>query len=267
MRGRSLDDVVTPRLDVVAMTCGYSGAAVLTDVNVRVKAGDIALIVGVNGSGKSTLLRACMGLVAVPSGRVLIDGVERPMASAAYTRGRDGVHFLPQGRGVFVHLSVKENLELRAAVVGGKSDRRRAIERAVEVFPWLRGRLRERAANLSGGEQRMLAVAAVLSVEPRLAFLDEPSLGMSGGAIRTVLQALRGSATECGTAMVIAEQRLAGFVDEADQVYIVSRGTVSRPLRKDEWPGETARRSAIVSYWRTGADSDLVPPRADGGGA
>jgi branched-chain amino acid transport system ATP-binding protein len=244
-----LPDAGTPRLELNDFSCGYARAHVLEDVSLRVQPGEIALLVGVNGSGKSTLLRACMGLADVFTGRLRLDGRELPphLRPAAYVRA--GIQCLLQGRSVFADLSVRENLTLRLGVADNGLAPSEAVALGIHLFPWVEKRLSARAGELSGGEQRMVGLAAVLAVNPRVLLLDEPSLGVSASMARTFFGYLRQWATRESIAVLVAEQRLHEVADVADTVHMVSDGTITHVLSGHAWESADDLMRNLAQAW------------------
>src|SRR5579863_3777271 len=172
-------------LRVESLSAGYDGRPVVQDVSINVSAGEVVAVVGPNGSGKSTMLKAIVGVVAVLSGRVLLGELEITNQKAEDI-ARAGVGYVPQVDDVFAPLSVKENLEmggylLPAGEVGAR------IGSVVEVFPRLGSMLSRRAAKLSGGERKMLAMGRTLMLEPVLVVLDEPTANLAPAIAHAVL--------------------------------------------------------------------------------
>src|SRR6478609_5935481 len=160
------------------MVCGYGGVTALRGISLEVKAGQLVALIGANGAGKSTTLRAISGLVAPRSGSMLFEGediagAKPPRVVAA------GIAHCPEGRRVFPHMTVEENLDMGAYLrtdAGGIAAER---DRIFTEFPRLAERRRQAAGTLSGGEQQMLAIGRALMSKPRLLLLDEPSMGLA----------------------------------------------------------------------------------------
>ncbi len=214
-----------PLLAVRDLRVGYDGVPVLSDVAIEIGEGEIVAIVGTNGAGKSTLLRAIGGVVEADNGAIVFDGrdiTHLPPDEIA----RLGVAQVPGGEGTFPSLRVEDNL--RAAAWQG---RRRGesdtdmIEDAFAAFPDLAGRRNERAANLSGGEQQMLALAMATITRPKLFLIDELSLGLSPIVVEQLLGAIE-SMRQAGTAILLVEQSMNVAVAVADRVYVMDTGVV-----------------------------------------
>jgi branched-chain amino acid transport system ATP-binding protein len=214
-----------PLLAVRDLRVGYDGVPVLSDVAIEIGEGEIVAIVGTNGAGKSTLLRAVGGVVEADHGAIVFDGrdiTHLPPDEIA----RLGVAQVPGGDGTFPSLRVEENLRA-AAWQGrrrGESDTQ-MIEDALSAFPTLAERRNERAANLSGGQQQMLALAMATITRPKLFLIDELSLGLSPIVVEQLLGAIE-SMRQAGTAILLVEQSMNVAVAVADRVYVMDTGVV-----------------------------------------
>jgi branched-chain amino acid transport system ATP-binding protein len=198
---------------------------VLHAVDLEVREGEIVTLLGANGAGKTTTLRVISGVLPARAGQVLFGG--RPLPGhTPRTAVRAGVAHCPEGRRIFPALSVRENLELGAAILSGKANRVEAVERVLELFPVLRERVRQQGATLSGGEQQMLAIGRALAARPRLLMLDEPSLGLAPMIVSQVANLVR-SLREEGTTVLLVEQNAALALSLADRAYILENGSVA----------------------------------------
>jgi branched-chain amino acid transport system ATP-binding protein len=209
-------------LSVANVSVRYGLARALTDVSLQLREGATTAVLGANGAGKSTLARAISGLVPVVGGTISFGGQDITAWPPHRVR-QAGLVYLPEGRGVFPGLSVRENLQM-AVMTLPRSERREAIERAVASFPRLGERLRLVAGSLSGGEQQMLSVARALAVSPRLIIADELSLGLAPRAVDTVFEALT-TAMSAGTAILLIEQFVERAIELAGDCMILQRGT------------------------------------------
>lgn len=210
-----------PLLDIQGVTAGYGQVMVLRDVSVRVPSSSVVAVLGPNGAGKTTLLRAATGLVKPTSGKVVLGGEDvtarRPFAIA----GR-GFCLIPEGRGVFPSLTVRENLVLASPKSKTRSE---AIQQAVDVLPVLGSRLNQVAGSLSGGEQQMLALARAVVIDARLVAVDEASLGLAPAIIDRVYEVLR-RLVASGAAVMLVEQYVKRAIDFADSVCVLNKGAV-----------------------------------------
>ena len=208
-------------LTVRGVRAGYGGIQVLHGVDLQVRAGEITALVGANGAGKTTLLRALSGLLA-RSGEVELDGQALPLAPAAiFARGLAQV---AEGRQLFPHMTVEENLELGGYRVT-KAERRLRLERCFLFFPRLVERRRQLAGTLSGGEQQMLAVGRALMGTPRVLMLDEPSLGLAPRMVDELL-AIVCRLREEGLTVLLVEQNVAKALAIANAAFVLERGAV-----------------------------------------
>jgi branched-chain amino acid transport system ATP-binding protein len=172
------------------------------------------------------------GLVPVSSGRVRFDGRD-VTGLAPYRRARLGIAYAPEGRGVFATLTVEENLSLRIRRVRGRAGTPAALEETYQAFPGLADRRSQRAATLSGGEQRILSLASVLVDPPLLLVVDELSLGLAPLVIDSVFQTLA-AIRDSGTALLLVEQQVDRALSLADHVVLLSKGEVVRQGPVDE---------------------------------
>jgi len=208
-------------LDVDGIEAGYGEAPVLRGVSLRVDAGQVVAIIGPNGAGKSTLLKTIYGLVPARAGVVRFEGDELTRERPERITRR-GLNLVPQLGNVFPSLSVGENLKVGVLPVA-RRERRGEIERVLELFPLLRERRRQRAATLSGGQRKLLAIARALVTRPRLLLLDEPSAGLAPQAVELVFDKLR-EINERGIAIAMVEQNARRALALADVGYVLDLG-------------------------------------------
>jgi branched-chain amino acid transport system ATP-binding protein len=208
-------------LTLRSVTAGYGDAIVLRNVDFTVGDGEIVALLGPNGAGKSTLLRTATGFVKPRSGHVELAG-EDFTRRAPYRFTRAGVCHLPEGRGIFPSLTVRENITIQAR------NRRLddAISQATDLFPALGSRLGQTAGSLSGGEQQMLALSRAYITEPKLLLVDEPSLGLAPLLVDAIYDALARLVERGGMSVVVVEQYVQKALDLAERVYILSRGEI-----------------------------------------
>ena len=228
--------------ELTNITAGYGDTTVLDDVTVRVPPGAVVALLGPNGAGKTTLLRVASGLLHPAGGEITCDG-ERLTGAAAHELVRRGVCHVPEGRGIFRSMTVRDNLLLQAP----PGTERTAVERATEVFPVLGQRMDQAAGTLSGGEQQMLALARAYVSEPSFVFLDEVSLGLAPIVVDEIFRFLRRLA-DAGAALLLVEQYVVRALELADYVYVLSRGRIAFAGE----PGELDEDEVFRSY--VGAD-------------
>jgi branched-chain amino acid transport system ATP-binding protein len=216
---------------------GYGRAPVLSDVSVEVGQGDLVCLVGANGAGKSTTLKTISGLVRPSAGRIVFDGREiqgwKPQDIL-----RAGIAHCPEGRRVFPHLTVRENLEMGAYVREDTGAVAADLERVLAHFPVLAERPRQAAGTLSGGEQQMLAIGRALMARPRLILFDEPSLGLAPTVVETTFRII-GEIQKDGTTVFMVEQNAYMALRMATRAYVMETGRITlhgpaRALLDDE---------------------------------
>ncbi|MGH7749639.1 MAG: ABC transporter ATP-binding protein [Candidatus Dormibacteria bacterium] len=230
-------------LELRDIRAGYGDTPVLRGVSLVVPPRSVVALLGANGAGKTTLLRTASGLITPRSGRILLDG-EELTGRAAYRFARAGICHVPEGRGIFPSLTVRENIVLQANA--GRAEE--AIERAASAFPILGERLGQVAGTLSGGEQQMLALARAYVREPRVVLLDEVSMGLAPLVVDEIYSFLRRLASQ-GVALLIVEQYVVRAMEVADHVFLLTRGAVSFAGE----PGELETAALFERYMGAGS--------------
>lgn len=210
------------RLEATDIYAGYGKIEVLHGASIRAAAGEIICIIGPNGSGKSTLLKTVFGLIKPTKGTVSFDGRDVTRLDPEQ-KVPLGIAFIPQGRNVFPSLTVRENLEMGGTALNSEKAVRLAIEEAVEAYPLLKGKIRERAGNLSGGEKQILSLARADMVKPGLILMDEPSIGLSPKMIDEVYEKI-GEINRRGTTFAIVEQNARKALSIAHRGYVLDLG-------------------------------------------
>lgn len=205
---------------LIGVDAGYSGTQVLRDVEVHVPDGSVVALLGANGAGKTTALRVACGAVRPTRGDVLLDG-HVLTGSAPHEITRRGVCHVPEGRGIFPSLSVRENLLLQSP--RGQEDD--AVQRAVETFPVLGRRLEQLAGTMSGGEQQMLALSRAYVQQARVVLLDEVSMGLAPKVVDEIFTFLV-SLAATGASLLLVEQYVSKALELSDYVYLLDRGRV-----------------------------------------
>jgi branched-chain amino acid transport system ATP-binding protein len=226
-------------LELRGVSAAYGRTTVLHDVDLSVEPGTIAALLGPNGAGKTTLLRAASGILRTRHGDVRVAGADVTRA-APRERLRAGLCLIPEGRGVFPNLTVRENLVLQRPPWA----RDASIDRVLDMFPGLRGRLGEHAGRLSGGQQQMLALGRCLLASPSVVLLDEVSMGLAPRVIDEIFAALRALAAG-GTTLLIVEQYVARALELADTVHLLDRGRLTFTGRPDELDEDTVLRGYL----------------------
>jgi branched-chain amino acid transport system ATP-binding protein len=213
-----------PLLTLEDLHAAYGRVAALRGLDLVVHPGELVCLIGANGAGKTSTLRAISGLLYPTRGRIVFDG--RPIHGVEpHAILAAGIVHCPEGRRVFPHLTVRENLEMGAYV---RRDRRAVgedLERLSSHFPILAERRRQMAGTLSGGEQQMLAIARALMARPRLILFDEPSLGLSPALVETTFEIIA-SIRRVGTTVLMVEQNAYLALRMADRGYVMETGRI-----------------------------------------
>ena len=208
-------------LDVKALNQFYGGSHTLWDVELSVSAGSRTCVMGRNGMGKTTLLKCIMGLLPASSGRITFDGNDL-LKCPAEERARLGIGYVPQGREIFSHLTVEENLRVG---LGVRSNGPRAIpSRIFDLFPALKQMMNRRGGDLSGGQQQQLAIGRALVLEPKLLILDEPTEGIQPNIVHEIGDIVLKLNKEEGLTLLLVEQKLPFARRVASEFCILDKG-------------------------------------------
>ena len=207
----------TDVLAVRGLSCGYGPSVVVRDLDLRVAAGEVVALLGANGAGKPTTLLTLAGVLPAIAGEIELAG-QRVERWPAPRIARHGVVSIPDDRGLFPKLTVRENLQLA---------RRRHSAHALDLFPDLRSRLGTPAGLLSGGQQQMLAIARALAREPKLLLIDELSFGLAPIAVQRLLPTVRAVADDTGAGVLLVEQHVHLGLAIAERAYVLSHGSIA----------------------------------------
>ena len=208
-------------LDLENVNAYYGDSHILHGVSLAVKEGEVVCLLGRNGAGKTTTILTIMGYLKPRPGRIRYRG--RDIAALPpYAVARLGFGFVPQERGIFPSLTVRENLTVFAR---GRAGGRWTLERILELFPSLRARERNLGFQLSGGEQQMLSIARALMLNPSLLLLDEPSEGLAPMIVQDIVEVLRNLKRE-GLAILLVEQNLRTALAVADRHHVMNKGEI-----------------------------------------
>jgi branched-chain amino acid transport system ATP-binding protein len=209
-------------LSVKDLEVGYGAIKALRGISLHVREGEVVTLIGANGAGKTTTLRAISGMLRPTQGSVHYDGRSIVGVRPHLLVGRRLVH-VPEGRGIFLNLTVEENLQLgtytRSDDVSGD------LQRVYELFPRVKERLKQTAGTLSGGEQQMLAIGRALLARPRLLLLDEPSLGLAPKIVQTIFSVIR-EINQSGTTILLIEQNARMALQSAHRAYVLEAGKI-----------------------------------------
>jgi urea transport system ATP-binding protein len=224
-------------LNVRSVNAAYGKGQVLWDIGFDLDKGDSATVLGRNGVGKTTLMKTIMGQVGTTAGHVYWHGDE-VTALGPHHRARAGIGFVPQGRHVFPHLTVRENLEVGLAALRRKgfAGPRNVPDLVFELFPKLAQIAGRKAGVLSGGEQQQLAIGRALAGRPELLLPDEPTEGIQPNIVQQIEDALLRVRKELGVAILIVEQNLDFAWSFAERFFVMQRGRIVREGRTAETP-------------------------------
>lgn len=211
------------RLDDIHVS--YGGVKALSGLTLTVNESEIVALMGPNGAGKSTVLKAIFGIAPITRGAMHWRG--KKILPVPHELVEAGIAFVPQGRRVFPTLTVEENLEIGGAIVPDKKERKRRIREALEIFPDLKMKLREKSGLLSGGQQQMVAVARGLMIRPQILLLDEPTLGLSPKLVKEMFAKIKEINERQKTAIVVVEHNIKSILGIATRAYILDKGRVA----------------------------------------
>jgi branched-chain amino acid transport system ATP-binding protein len=213
-----------PVLELRNVSTHYGLIAVLRDVNVAIRPGEIVCLLGGNASGKSTTLKTILGMVAPTTGEVLLDGEPIGGRSTTDIVGR-GITMVPENRRLFSRMTVRENLELGSYLRTDKDKIGQDLDRVLELFPRVRERLAQKAGTLSGGEQQMVAMSRALMANPKVLLMDEPSMGLAPVLVDQVFQIIQ-DINKLGTTIFVVEQNANMALSIADRGYVLQTGQI-----------------------------------------
>jgi len=202
----------------------YGDAPALWDVSLTIAAGETVAVIGPNGAGKTTLVNALARLLAIRRGRLRFDG-DDVTAATAQDMCQRGVALVPEGRRLFVGMTVEENLEIGCYRPAARRRRAQNLERVYDMFPILRQRRRQISGTMSGGQQQMVAIGRALMAEPRLLLIDEPSLGLAPAIVEQVFTVIQDIHAQ-GVAVLLIEQNVAKALEIADRAYVLEGGRI-----------------------------------------
>jgi branched-chain amino acid transport system ATP-binding protein len=237
------------RLEIKDLHVHYGKIEAIKGVSVVVNEGEIVTLIGANGAGKTTMLKTISGLRPVTSGQILFNG-EDISKMPAYKRADLGLAQAPEGRGIFVGMSVLENLEMGKY---NRKDRKKEmaedLEKVYHLFPRLKERAFQSGGTLSGGEQQMLAIGRALMSRPKVLLLDEPSMGLAPLMIQNIFNIIT-EINKTGVTILLVEQNAQQALQRADRAYVLEVGNVVKEAKASDLLNDPAVRAA---YLGTGA--------------
>jgi len=216
--------MTAPLLELTGIRASYGDLQALFDISLEVREGEIVTLIGANGAGKTTTLRVISGSLRATGGTVKFDGKDIT-SQPAHAMPERGISHVPEGRQLFPHMTVEENLDLGAYNPRSRPRARAALDEQLELFPRLKERRRQLAGTLSGGEQQMVAIARGLMAAPRLLLLDEPSLGLSPKVTEEVFSRIQDIGKR-GVTVLIVEQNVVDGLTISNRGYVVEHGRV-----------------------------------------
>jgi len=214
-------------LRIEGLNAAYDSIQVLKNVSLKVSKGKVVSIIGANGAGKSTLLKSISGLMKISKGSIFYKDKDISGMPANRIVGL-GISQVPEGRQIFAHLSVLDNIHLGAYLYFKRNNRleiKERVDRIYETFPILETRSKQIAGTLSGGEQQMLAIARALMARPELILLDEPSMGIAPLIVREIFNVIQ-QFNESGTTVLLVEQNARAALKVAHHSYVLERGEI-----------------------------------------
>jgi branched-chain amino acid transport system ATP-binding protein len=212
-------------LELRDVVCRYGQVTAVKGISLVVGRGQLVALIGANGAGKSTTLRAISGLLPPAAGKIVFDGTDITNASARKILSL-GIAHCPEGRHVFPHMTVEENLEMGSYLRTDRKGIADDLARIFEQFPRIAERRRQQAGTLSGGEQQMLAIARALMSKPKLIMFDEPSLGLAPNIVEHTFDIITGI-RDAGTTVLMVEQNALAALEMCDHAYLLESGSLA----------------------------------------
>jgi branched-chain amino acid transport system ATP-binding protein len=211
-------------LKVSQLSAGYGKTQVLTGLDFEVRAGEIVTLIGANGAGKTTTLKTLCGIIPSMGGKVEFEGRELTNRTP-YDIVDAGITMIPEGRQLFPHFTVRDNLLMGSYKRAARAQVNRKLEEVLQIFPRVKQRLTQYAGSLSGGEQQMVAIARGLMADPKLLMFDEPSLGLSPLLVQQMFDIIR-NITGHGVTVLLVEQNVFRTLRLADRGYVLENGAI-----------------------------------------
>ncbi len=237
------------RLEIKDLHVHYGKIEAIKGISVTVNEGEIVTLIGANGAGKTTMLKTISGLRPVSSGQIIFNG-EDISKMPAHKRADLGLSQAPEGRGIFIGMSVLENLEMgKYNRKNRKAEMNEDLENVFHLFPRLKERISQVGGTLSGGEQQMLAIGRALMARPKVLLLDEPSMGLAPLMIANIFNIIT-EINKTGTTILLVEQNAQQALQRAHRAYVLEVGHVVKEAKASDLLNDPAVRAA---YLGTGA--------------
>lgn len=234
----------SPLLVVENLRVSYGGIQALKGIDLHIAPGELVTLIGSNGAGKTTLLKTLAGLLHPSAGKMHYAG-ESLQHCAAHQRVHKGMALVPEGRGVFARLSVRENLQMGAYSRCNQHEISADLERMYQLFPRLTERKDQLAGTLSGGEQQMVAMARALMSRPKLLMLDEPSMGLAPMMVAKIFDTIRDICAQ-GVSILLVEQNAMQALKIAQRGYVLESGAITLSGAASELLGSDAVQRAYL---------------------
>ncbi|HYV70519.1 MAG TPA: ABC transporter ATP-binding protein [Pseudolabrys sp.] len=212
-------------LELCDVVCRYGQVTAVKGISLTVERGQLVALIGANGAGKTTTLRAISGLLPLAGGKIIFDGKDITSASARRILSL-GIAHCPEGRHVFPHMTVEENLEMGSYLRKDRKEVAADLARIFEQFPRIAERRQQPAGTLSGGEQQMLAIARALMSKPKLIMFDEPSLGLAPNIVERTFDIIT-DIRDTGTTVLMVEQNALAALEMCDHAYLLESGSLA----------------------------------------
>ncbi len=236
--------MTAPLLTTDGVSATYGDFQALFDITLQVHPGEIVTLIGANGAGKTTTLRVISGLVRPKSGTVCFLGEDISKIPPDEIVER-GVSHVPEGRQLFPHMSVEENLALGAYIGRARPKLKETMDEQFDFFPRLKERRKQLAGTLSGGEQQMVAIARALMAQPKLLLLDEPSLGLAPKVVEEVFEKIQ-QVGKSGVTVLLVEQNVVDGLSISDRGYVVENGVITLQGKAKELLANEQVRAAYL---------------------
>ena len=211
-------------LELKDISVRYGAVSAIEAVSIGVQKGEVVAVMGPNGAGKSTVLKAIMGLAPVVGGEVFWR--QELLGAATHEIVKEGLAFVPQGRRVFNHLTIQENLEMGCLYLNDRAEKERRLDSVMELFPILHEKRRDLASQMSGGQQQMLALGRGLMAGPEMLLLDEPTLGLAPIVVKEVFEKVSEISERLNTTILVVEHNIKGVLNIVDRAYVLDKGLV-----------------------------------------